>query len=47
LARGGGYRLVPSAAGYRATDDLIWIGNWGDGERGAELNEFLVNRSQT
>lgn len=24
------------------TDDLIWIGNWGDGERGAELNEFLV-----
>ena len=24
------------------TDDLIWIGNWGDGERSAELNEFLV-----
>lgn len=25
-----------------AVDDLIWIGNWGDGERSAELNEFLV-----
>ena len=24
------------------TDDLVWIGNWGDGERSAELNEFLV-----
>lgn len=22
--------------------DLVWIGNWGDGERGAELTEFLV-----
>jgi spore maturation protein CgeB len=21
---------------------LIWIGNWGDGERAAELNEFLI-----
>jgi len=24
-------------------DDLIWIGNWGDGERSAELKEFLVD----
>ena len=24
------------------TDDLVWIGNWGDGERSGELNEFLV-----
>ncbi|MCA1550406.1 glycosyltransferase [Bradyrhizobium sp. BRP19] len=24
------------------TGDLVWIGNWGDGERSAELNEFLV-----
>lgn len=23
--------------------DLIWIGNWGDGERGAELGEFLID----
>jgi spore maturation protein CgeB len=22
--------------------DLVWIGNWGDGERGEELREFLV-----
>lgn len=22
--------------------DLVWIGNWGDGERGAELREFFV-----
>ncbi len=22
--------------------DLVWIGNWGDGERSAELGEFLV-----
>lgn len=22
--------------------DLVWIGNWGDGERGDELREFLV-----
>ena len=22
--------------------DLVWIGNWGDGERGAELREFLI-----
>jgi spore maturation protein CgeB len=22
--------------------DLVWIGNWGDGERGAELREFLL-----
>jgi spore maturation protein CgeB len=23
--------------------DLIWIGNWGDGERGAELQQFLLD----
>ncbi|MCE9670740.1 glycosyltransferase [Myxococcus stipitatus] len=23
--------------------DLVWIGNWGDGERTAELHEFLVD----
>lgn len=33
------YHPLPDIA---RTDDLIWIGNWGDGERGAELNEFLV-----
>ena len=24
------------------TRDLVWIGNWGDGERSAELREFLL-----
>jgi spore maturation protein CgeB len=24
------------------THDLVWVGNWGDGERSAELMEFLV-----
>ncbi|HEY6578643.1 MAG TPA: glycosyltransferase [Rhizomicrobium sp.] len=23
--------------------DLVWIGNWGDGERSAELREFLID----
>jgi spore maturation protein CgeB len=23
-------------------DDLVWIGNWGDGERAVELREFLI-----
>jgi spore maturation protein CgeB len=23
--------------------DLVWVGNWGDGERSAEIMEFLVN----
>jgi spore maturation protein CgeB len=25
-----------------ADGDLVWIGNWGDGERADELNEFLI-----
>jgi spore maturation protein CgeB len=25
---------------------LVWIGNWGDGERGAELDEFLLRPAQ-
>ena len=25
------------------TGDLVWVGNWGDGERTAELHEFLLN----
>ena len=28
--------------GEREDGDLVWIGNWGDGERAAELWEFLV-----
>ena len=26
--------------------DLVWIGNWGDGERTAELSEFLIEPSR-
>src|SRR5437764_475783 len=26
--------------------DLVWIGNWGDGERTAELEEFLIRPCQ-
>ena len=25
------------------TEDIVWIGNWGDGERSAEICEFLLN----
>jgi spore maturation protein CgeB len=31
----------PSPPGIQE-GDLVWIGNWNDGERGRELNEFLV-----
>jgi spore maturation protein CgeB len=30
----------PSAE--RVIDDVVWIGNWGDDERAAELREFLI-----
>jgi spore maturation protein CgeB len=33
------FRPLPRAA---EPDDLIWIGNWGDDERSAEIMEFLV-----
>lgn len=39
--------------GLRADDsqsqreDLVWIGNWGDGERGRELREFLIEPVRT
>lgn len=33
------FRLRPGVARQR---DLVWIGNWGDDERTAELQEFLV-----
>jgi spore maturation protein CgeB len=28
--------------GAAKAGDLVWIGNWGDGERSAELNEYLL-----
>jgi spore maturation protein CgeB len=33
------YRPLPE---IEPTHDVIWIGNWGDGERSAELSEFLL-----
>ncbi len=35
-------RRVPKPGG-----DLVWIGNWGDGERTAELREFLIGPVKT
>jgi spore maturation protein CgeB len=31
----------------RKTGDLIWIGNWGDDERSAEITEFLIEPART
>jgi spore maturation protein CgeB len=28
--------------GIEKTEDAVWIGNWGDGERSAEIREFLL-----
>lgn len=33
----------PEAKGDVAFEDLVWVGNWGDGERTAELREFLLD----
>jgi len=38
------YRPLPHV---RPTDDLVWIGNWGDDERSTELREFLVEPART
>lgn len=35
-------RLFRPLSGRDKHGDLIWIGNWGDGERSAELDAFLV-----
>jgi spore maturation protein CgeB len=35
-------RLFHPPAPEQAREGLVWIGNWGDGERGAELEEFLL-----
>jgi spore maturation protein CgeB len=37
------FRPIPAIERSR---DLIWVGNWGDGERTAELQEFLIGPSQ-
>jgi spore maturation protein CgeB len=40
-------RLFRPMLDVRAEGDLIWIGNWGDGERKAELEEFLITPVRT
>jgi spore maturation protein CgeB len=35
-------RLFHPIAGEPREGDLVWIGNWGDDERTAELHEFLI-----
>ena len=42
VARGGGHRAVPPARPRRGRGGAVWIGNWGDGERTAELEAFLL-----
>lgn len=36
-------RVFRPLARERRDGDLVWIGNWGDGERSAELQEFLLD----
>src|SRR5690625_2230282 len=35
-------RLFHPLPEERRQEDLVWIGNWGDGERSAELREYLI-----
>jgi spore maturation protein CgeB len=35
-------RVFHPQPGVEPEADLVWIGNWGDGERGAELRDFLL-----
>jgi spore maturation protein CgeB len=35
-------RTFRPIGGVRSRGDLVWVGNWGDGERTAELHEFLL-----
>lgn len=37
------FRPLALPAGRRPQGDLVWIGNWGDDERTAELQEFLLD----
>lgn len=36
-------RVFAPRPGETNEGDLVWIGNWGDGERSAELHEFLLD----
>jgi spore maturation protein CgeB len=39
-------RVFRPIEGLDREGDLVWVGNWGDGERTAELFEFVVNPVQ-
>ena len=39
-------RVFKPQPGERREGDLVWIGNWGDEERTAELHEFLIRPSR-
>jgi spore maturation protein CgeB len=39
-------RLFRPMVAAAETADLVWIGNWGDGEREQELSEFLIGPSR-
>ena len=36
------HRLFAPIPAWDPEEDLVWIGNWGDGERSSELREFLI-----
>jgi len=38
------FRPLP---GEGPREDLVWIGNWGDGERARELDEYLIEPART
>ena len=40
-------RLFHPTETETAREGLVWIGNWGDGERGAELESFLLRPART
>jgi spore maturation protein CgeB len=35
-------RIFKPLSGVERAGEVVWIGNWGDGERTAELHEFLI-----
>jgi spore maturation protein CgeB len=39
---GADVRIFQRKNGEERVGDFVWIGNWGDGERGAEIEEFLI-----
>jgi spore maturation protein CgeB len=40
-------RVFKPAPGHERVGDLVWIGNWGDEERSAELHEYLLEPVRT